>query len=80
MSESTADIPEEAAAELRPKTKVAKGLRLWPGVALVAALWLVRVFSPMIDTPLFKFILPVLYAPLIALLGVLIWWLFASRL
>jgi outer membrane protein assembly factor BamB len=59
---------------------VAKGLRLWPGVALVAILWLVRIFAPMIDSVFFKFFLPMFIVPLSVLAGMFIWWLFASRL
>jgi outer membrane protein assembly factor BamB len=56
------------------------GLRMWPGVLLVAALWLVRAWSAIGEFAMYKFFVGLVIAPLVVLVALLIWWMFASRL
>ena len=55
-------------------------LRLWPGIALLAVFWLVRGWASMGEFAMYKFFVGMLIAPLVVLLGLLLWWLLASRL
>ena len=63
-----------------PGTVSPRGLRLWPGVAMVALLWLVRAWSSMGEMASYKFFVGLLIAPLVVLAGLLLWWLFAGCL
>jgi outer membrane protein assembly factor BamB len=55
-------------------------LRLWPGVVLVAVLWLVRVLASIGESALLGFFVGMLIVPLVVLAGIVLWLLFASRL
>ncbi len=55
-------------------------LRLWPGLVLAAVFWLVRVSASISEAPTYKFLVGMLIAPLVALAGIVLWWLLASRL
>ena len=55
-------------------------LRLWPGIALLAVFWLVRGWASIGEFATYKFFVGMLIAPLVVLLGLLLWWLLASRL
>lgn len=55
-------------------------LRLWPGVTVVTLMWLVRGWSNLGEASPAKFMVGKLFAPQIAVLLLLVWWLFASRL
>ncbi|HVX13526.1 MAG TPA: PQQ-binding-like beta-propeller repeat protein [Pirellulales bacterium] len=54
-------------------------LRLWPGVLLVAALWAVRIWGGTGEASREKFFVAYLIAPMVATGGLLLWWLFFSR-
>lgn len=55
-------------------------LRLWPGIVLVAALWLARGWVTFTEFATHKFLLGMVTVPLAVVVGLLLWWLFASRL
>ena len=55
-------------------------LRLWPGTILVAVLWLARAWTGIGEFAMYKFFVGMLIVPLVVLVGVLVWWLLASRL
>ena len=55
-------------------------LRLWPGLALVALFGLVRIWGTTGEMSMFKFFAGIMIGPLVLLVGVLVWWLLASRL
>jgi outer membrane protein assembly factor BamB len=55
-------------------------LRLWPGIVLVAVLWLVRVGASIGESAMIGFFVGMLIVPLVVLVGIVLWWLFASRL
>src|SRR5208282_4413901 len=59
-----------------PRTR----LRLWPGIVLAAVLWLARVWAQTGEFALEKFFYGMLIVPLVVLVGLLLWWLLASRL
>jgi outer membrane protein assembly factor BamB len=69
--QSRSDLPE---AGRHPR------LRLWPGIALLAVFWLVRGWASMGEFATYKFLVGMLIAPFVVLLGLLLWWLLASRL
>lgn len=73
MSTSTIQ-PQTASATAAPPMK----LRLWPGILLVSALWLVRAWVSTGDGSPLKFFIGLLIAPLAVAAGLLLWWLFAS--
>ena len=62
------------------KLKAGHQLRLWPGVAVVAVMWLVRIWSDTGENSPAKIMAGKLFAPEIAVLLLLVWWLFGSRL
>ena len=55
-------------------------LRLWPGIALLAVLWLARLWASVGEFAMYKFFVGMLIVPLVVLAGLLLWWLLASRL
>ena len=55
-------------------------LRIWPGVILVMALWLLRLWANSGEPAPSKFFFGLIIAPAAVTLGVLLWWLFASRI
>ncbi len=55
-------------------------LRLWPGVVLVAALGLARLWASTGEFIPQKFFFGLFIIPQVVLAGLLLWWLFASRL
>ena len=55
-------------------------LRLWPAVLMVIALWTIRVWSSVGEQAPFRFFFGLIIAPAAVTLGLLLWWLFASRL
>ena len=69
--QSQADVPD-AGRHAR--------LRLWPGIALLAVFWLVRGWASIGEFATYKFVVGMLIAPLVVLLGLLLWWLLASHL
>ena len=72
VSPATAGYQDTGSAKL--------GLRLWPGIAVVALLWLVRLGTSFGEPSPLKFFVGLMIAPLVALLLVNLWWLLASRL
>lgn len=75
MSVSTMQ-PQPPSVVAAPASK----LRLWPGIVLVAILWLVRAWVSSGEGSPFKFFFGLVIAPLAVVAGLLLWWLFASRL
>ena len=69
--QSQADVPD-----VRRHTR----LRLWPGIALLAVFWLVRGWASIGEFAAHNFFVGMFIAPLVVLLGLLLWWLLASRL
>ena len=55
-------------------------LRLWPGLVLVAVLWLARVVASMGEFSPGKFFFCMIIAPFAVLAGLQLWTLFASRM
>ena len=55
-------------------------LRLWPGIVIVACLWLIQIWSVTGEFALIKFMLGKMISPIATTLGLVIWWLFATRL
>jgi outer membrane protein assembly factor BamB len=53
---------------------------LWPGIALLAVFWLVRGWASIGEFAVYRFFVGRLIAPSVVLLGLLLWWLLASRL
>ncbi|HEX4146546.1 MAG TPA: PQQ-binding-like beta-propeller repeat protein [Pirellulales bacterium] len=71
----------EAAATAQPAANARAGqLRLWPGVAILAALWIIRLVAGLAANSPSHFFFAYMIAPLVATALVLAWWLFASRL
>src|SRR5947208_7984079 len=54
-------------------------LRLWPGVAAVALMWLVSLVPQRLDINPFYQFMAMFNAPIVGAALVLLWWLFASR-
>ena len=50
------------------------------GIALLAVFWLVRGWASIGEFAMYKFFVSMLIAPSVVLLGLLLWWLLASRL
>ena len=55
-----------------------RSLRLWPGIVLVAVLWLVRAWASTGEPSYAKLIAGRLIVPLAVLAGVVLWWLFGQ--
>src|SRR5438105_2289200 len=75
MSISTIQ-PQTASIAAVPSAK----LRLWPGIVLVSILWLTRAWVSSGEGSPSKFFFGLVIAPMAVLAGLLLWWLFASRL
>ena len=81
MSDQTAQShPNPQTRPDPPGASPQRGLRLWPGIVLVAVLWLVRVWASIGEFAMLNFFVGMLIAPLVVLAGIVLWWLFASRL
>ena len=81
MSDQAVQPTEESQTETaQPAAGTQKRLRLWPGIVLVAVLWLMRVGATATEFAPWKFLYGMLIGPLVVLVGLLLWWLFASRL
>ena len=79
MSDQTTRTQQDPQSPTRPPAGPPRGLRLWPGIVLVVAMWLVRGWASMGKRRRTNFS-PACDRAAVALLGVLLWWLFASRL
>jgi len=55
-------------------------LRLWPGIALLAIYWLVRAWATTGEFELYKFLYGMFIVPMVVMVGLLLWWLLASRI
>ena len=78
--QSTQPLHEAPTQPEPPLAKPERRLRLWPGVALIAVLWVLRVAATTGDFAAWKFLIGMFLGPLTILVGLLLWWLFASRL
>ena len=73
----------DAMPQLVPETKTSStssSLRLWPGLLIVAALGLSRAWAIFGEPAPTKFFVGLIIAPLIVVLLLNLWWLFASRI
>jgi outer membrane protein assembly factor BamB len=76
-----ASTPSPAVAPTAASGSVERRLRLWPAVVILALQWLLMTVPPLIDREsILAMMLAKLGAPLLGLLGLTLWWLFASRL
>jgi outer membrane protein assembly factor BamB len=87
MSDITSQIsPPAPEAEVTPvlapppRPSVERRLRIWPAVVIVALEWLLITVPGWLVPGTFTQFLLMFYAPIVAFLGLLIWWLAASRL
>ena len=71
-------LPQTAPETRTDSTTTA--LRLWPGLLIVAALGLSRVWATLGEPAPTKFFFGLLICPVIAVLLRNLWWLFASRI
>jgi outer membrane protein assembly factor BamB len=74
-------VPEPAAPAIASNpSQVQRPLRLWPGVVMVVIMW-AAILGPAILAPgTFAKFIGLISGPIVGLLGIAIWWLFASRL
>lgn len=75
MDEIAVESPAEPV-----KSQSSFRLRLWPGVTLVAVLWLAQVIAKTGEPSPNKFMVGLLMIPFVVIIGLLLWTLFASRL
>lgn len=54
--------------------------RVWPAIVIVASMWLIRWWGTTGDGSPQKFMIAYLFGPLLAVLGLLIWWLVVPRI
>ncbi|HVX61179.1 MAG TPA: PQQ-binding-like beta-propeller repeat protein [Pirellulales bacterium] len=77
------DDSNSAEAGANPAPTPAKttwpAVRLWPGIAVVVALWAVRIWGNTGEASRTKFFVAFIIAPLAATVGLLMWWLLFSR-
>jgi outer membrane protein assembly factor BamB len=69
-----------AAAARQPATPSERRLRLWPGVVIVALLWLVSTLPGWLAPASMIQFYGMFIGPMVAALAFVVWWLFASRL
>lgn len=70
--------PETLVPESQPENAVPR-VRLWPGLVIIAALWGVRIWGGSGEGSPGRFFFAFVIAPLIATVGLLLWWLLLSR-
>ncbi len=76
---SDASVPQAAASpETSPAVNFPR-VRIWPGVVIIVALWAVRIWGGIGEGSPGKFFFAYVIAPLIATIGLLLWWLLLSR-
>jgi outer membrane protein assembly factor BamB len=86
MSDITTHVsppPEAHAAPVvapTPTPSAERRLRIWPAVVLLALQWLLLIVPGWVVPATFTQFLLMFYTPMVAFLGLAIWWLFASRL
>jgi outer membrane protein assembly factor BamB len=93
MSDITSQLPPTGqAAGARPEAQAPpaavpqtaatapRRLRLWPGVVIVALQWLLITVPGWVAPATYTQFLAMFWTPILAALGIVIWWLFASRL
>src|SRR5208282_3871341 len=78
--EATQAQPDPQSPPDPPRAGPHPGLRLWPGIVLMAVLWLVRAWAATGEPSHVKLFTGILIVPLAVLVGILLWWLLASRL
>ena len=71
---------EPASAAPAPATPSFPRLRLWPGLVFVALQWLALIGPKWFDAEPMIQMYGMMLGPLVGLIGVLLWWLFASRI
>ena len=74
---SAANTPQSISPVTAPPPQT---LRLWPGVALVVVLWLFQIWAITGEASPTKFFFGMVITPFAVVCGLLLWWLFASRL
>ncbi len=81
MSDAKAQAhPDPQPQSDQPTAGLQIRLRLWPGAALLAVMWLVRTWAVTGDPAPQKFFFGLVIVPLAVLVGIVLWWLLASRL
>ncbi len=78
--QTSRSIPVSAESQPIESPAAERRLRLWPGVLIVALLWVVRVLAGMGPGSPMQFFVGYLIAPLVALALLAVWWLLLSRL
>ena len=73
-------MSSDSIAESQSPQQPAASLRLWPGIVIVVCLWLIQIWSITGEFALIKFMLGKMISPIASILGLIIWWLFATRL
>jgi len=82
MSDVVSEIQSAPPPESRlpPLPPSLRRPRIWPGVGVVAVMWLVAVGPRWLELEPFLRFLGVFWAPIVGTAGVVVWWLFFSRL
>ena len=73
------DVPAGDDSGTRDARSVRRGPRLWPAIVLLALYWTVRLGVVLFDPSPALFMIAYMLAPLALTVGILGWWLFASR-
>ena len=77
---SAAEIPAAVTAEKPPPLIVIKPPRLVPAIVLVAGYWAAWLYAHLLAPNVFARFLTLFWSPMVLAAGLLLWWLFASRM
>jgi outer membrane protein assembly factor BamB len=74
------EVPGAPVVAPPPTPSVERRLRIWPAVVILALEWVLITVPGWLAPATYTQFLFMFYAPVLAFLGLVIWWLFASRL